>query len=86
MRVIGVLSIIIYILSISVGAFAPSLNSRSTTSTTLSLFGNIFKANEQSKGEQSTSFKKQLDGMMKKKKFSVLMICSSAEDCSKGES
>lgn len=95
MRVKAVLScIIIYALSIYVEAFAPSLNSRPTTYTTLGLFGNIFKANEQSKGEKSignsgssnSSFKKQLDGMMKKKKFSVLMICSSAKDCIKGES
>lgn len=96
MRVIAVPSccIIIYTLSISVGAFAPSLNYRPTSSTTLGLFGNIFKANEQGKGEKSigtsgssnASFKKQLDGMMKKRKFSVLMICSSAKDCIKGES
>jgi len=76
-------------------AFAPSRNAWSTgTALPAGLFDNIFKAKEQgNKVEKSignttganASFKKQLDGMMKKKKFSVLMISSSAKDCIKGK-
>jgi len=54
----------------------------------------MFKANkEQGKVEKSigtagkanASVKKQLDIMMKKKKFSILIVSSSAKDCIKGE-
>ena len=93
MRVISVLFCIIYTNLITVGAFSPSLMYEPTTSTSLCLFGNVFKANEKGEGEKSigtssaanASLKKQLDGMLKKKKFSVLLICSSAKDCIKGE-
>ncbi len=95
MRLISVLPciIIVYTNLITVGAFAPSLKYQTTTSTSLCLFGNVFKANEKGEGEKSigtsssanASFKKQLDGMLKKKKFSVLLVCSSAKDCIKGE-
>jgi hypothetical protein len=94
MRLISVLPciIIVYTNLITVSAFAPSLKYQ-PTSTSLCLFGNVFKANEKGEGEKSigtsssanASFKKQLDGMLKKKKFSVLLICSSAKDCIKGE-
>eukprot|EP00573_Skeletonema_grethae_P000858 CAMPEP_0201686374 /NCGR_PEP_ID=MMETSP0578-20130828/846_1 /ASSEMBLY_ACC=CAM_ASM_000663 /TAXON_ID=267565 /ORGANISM="Skeletonema grethea, Strain CCMP 1804" /LENGTH=83 /DNA_ID=CAMNT_0048170423 /DNA_START=78 /DNA_END=329 /DNA_ORIENTATION=- len=81
MRVSAVL--IIYAIS-STTAFAPSSPSaRSTSGTALCLFDSIFKA-KQTSGSANTSLKKELDGMTKKKKFSVLMISSSAKKCVKG--
>ena len=83
----------IYTMSTSVWAFAPrSPNSRSTTGSALGLFDSIFKAKQQGQVEKSkgtsgsanASLKKELDGIAKKKKFSVLMISSSAKGCVKG--
>ncbi len=86
---------VLFVCAISTtSAFVPSSPShRSTSGTALGLFDSIFKAKQQgqvvdkSKGTSrsaSTSLKKELDGMTKKKKFSVLMISSSAKGCVKG--
>lgn len=77
-------------------AFAPNRsvhnNARSpATSIAAGLFDNIFKTKEQGNTVErsigstggvvnNVSVKKQLDGLMKKKKFSVLIIASSAKD------
>jgi|SaaInl74LU_5_DNA_1037368.scaffolds.fasta_scaffold149360_1 hypothetical protein len=95
MRVLPGLTFICSILT-TARAFAPSRNAWSTgTALPAGLFDNIFKAKEQGNkveksignttGNANASFKKQRDGMMKKKKFSVLMISSSAKDCIKGK-
>ena len=94
MRVLPALTFI-YSISTTAWAFAPSRNAWSTgTALPAGLFDNLFKAKEQGNkveksigntGNANASIKKQLDGMMKKKKFSVLIISSSANDCIKGK-
>ena len=60
-----------------------------STSIAAGLFDNIFKAKEQVTNERASgaannvSVKKQLDSLMKKKKFSVLIIASSAKESNK---
>lgn len=64
-------------------------NARLSTSIAAGLFDNIFKAKEQvtvesaSGATNNVSVKKQLDALMKKKKFSVLIIASSAKESNK---
>ncbi len=66
-------------------------NARSSPSTSIAagLFDNIFKAKEQvtvesaSGAANNVSVKKQIDALMKKKKFSVLIIASSAKESNK---
>ena len=91
MRVLAALTVTLTIAT-TVRSFAPSqsVNNARSTATALSagLFDNIFKAKEQvgkGTGNTGASVKKQLDGMMKKKKFGILIISSSAKDCIKGE-
>lgn len=95
MSIMRVSAAVLFVYTISTTwAFAPTSPSpRSATGTALGLFDNIFKAKQQgqvvekSKGTSriaNTSLKKELDGMTKKKKFSVLMISSSAKGCVKG--
>ena len=93
MRVFAALTFISTIAA-TVRAFAPnrSVNNARSTATALSagLFDNMFKDKEQVGTVEktivitNTSVKKQLDGMMKKKKYSVLIISSSAKDFIKG--
>ena len=63
--------------------------SSQSTSIAVGLFDNIFKAKEQvtvesaSGAANNVSVKKQIDALMKKKKFSVLIIASSAKESNK---
>ena len=97
MRVLAALTVS-FTIATTVRSFAPSQsvnNARPTATAPLSagLFDNIlFKTKEQvgkveksGTGNTGASVKKQLDGMLKKKKFGILIISSSAKDCIKGE-
>jgi hypothetical protein len=87
----------LYAILTTVRAFATrrSVQYDRSIGTTLSagLFDNIFKSKEQGKVEKSigtvgnanSSVKKQLDIMVKKKKFSVLIVSSSSQDFINGE-
>ena len=94
MRILAALSFICIFSARAAFAFVapnPSSIHRSSPSTSIAagLFDNIFKAKEQVTNESASgaannvSVKKQLDALMKKKKFSVLIIASSAKESNK---
>ena len=97
MRILAALSFICIFSARAAFAFVAPNQSvtnahRSSPSTSIAagLFDNIFKAKEQVTVESTSgaaannvSVKKQLDALMKKKKFSVLIIASSAKESNK---
>jgi hypothetical protein len=94
MRILEALSFICIFSARALAFVAPNRsvnNARSSPSTSIAagLFDNIFKAKDQvtvesaSAAANNVSVKKQLDALMKKKKFSVLIIAPSAKESNK---